>query len=180
VAEHKAFMESAVSAAPDAVWRVVVWHDSIYSAGVHAADDSSRALRKYIVPALDALDIDIVLMGHDHSFARSYQMLGDEPQLEQEIDEMGRVVNPTGILYLTANSSSGSKYYELSSQYDVTDDPGTPEKEGADPYFAYVAVAEQLKTPLFSYVVVDGNSLDITTYRTDTLEVTDRYAIVKQ
>jgi hypothetical protein len=180
VGEHKAFMKNAIAENPNAKWRIVMWHDSIYSAGFHAADDSIRALRYYMVPALDALDIDLVFMGHDHSYTRTHQMLGDDPQLAQRFDKKGRVYNPTGTVYLTATSSSGSKYYELSEKYDVTDDPGTPEIEGPDSYFEYVAVAGQLKTPLFSYVNVDENSLEISTYRADTMEMVDRYAIVKE
>jgi len=180
VAEHKKFMEEAISANPNAKWKIVMWHYSIYSAGIHAAENGTRALKYYMVPVLDDLDVDLVLSGHDHCFARTYQMLGDDPQPEQEIDKRGRIVNPTGILYLTANSSSGSKYYELHLQYDVEDNPDTEEKEEPDPYFEYVAVANQLEVPQFSYINVDSESLEISTYRTDTMEMIDSYAIVKE
>ena len=179
IADHQTFMKEAVAANPDAEWKVVMWHYSIYSAGSHAADDVIRAMRHYMVPVLEDLDIDVVLMGHDHCFARTYQMLGDDPQLEQKVDRNGRIINPTGILYFTANSSSGSKYYELNRKYDVADDPDTPETEGPHAYFEYLAVTEQLKRPLFSHIAVDHDSLKISTYTLD-MEMIDSYAIVKE
>jgi len=180
VAEHKKFMEEAISANPNAKWKIVMWHYSIYSAGIHAAENGIRALKYYMVPVLDDLGVDLVLSGHDHCFTRTYQMLGDDPQPEQEIDKRGRIVDPTGILYLTANSSSGSKYYELHLQYEVEDNPDTEEKEEPNPYFEYVAVANQLEVPQFSYINVDSESLEISTYRTDTMEMIDSYTIVKE
>ena len=77
------------------------------------------------------------------------------------IGEDGSVINPDGTLYLTANSSSGSKYYNLK-----------------DPEF-YSAERSQLRTPTFTNIEVTPTSLEFTTYRVDTLEVTDTYKIVK-
>lgn len=180
IPEHRMFMEEAIAANPDARWKIVMWHYSIYSAGKHAADDETRALKYYMVPMLDDLDVDLVLMAHDHCFTRTYQMVGDDPQFEQKVDERGRIINPEGTLYLTANSSSGSKYYGLNKKYDVKDNPDTEEKEGPDPYFEYVAAAGQLKSPLFSYILIDHDSMEITTYTTDTMEMIDSCAIVKE
>ena len=173
-------MKEAISTNPNAKWKIVMWHYSIYSSGGHAADEEIRALKYYMVPVLDDLDIDLVLMAHDHSFARTYQMVGDEPQLEQKVDENGRIIDPSGTVYLTANSSSGSKYYELNKKYNVKDNPDTAEIEGPDPYFEYVDAAGQLKNPLFSYILIDHDSLEIATYTTDTMEMIDSYAIIKE
>ena len=62
----------------------------------------------------------------------------------------------TGILYLTAGSSSGSKYYDL-----------TPRKQ------SYIANRWQEDVPTYSIVNVDSESLTINTYRTDTNEQID-------
>ena len=70
-------------------------------------------LREDLVPTLDELDIDAVLSGHDHSYVRTYQMKNLQPLEESNGREDGSVINPDGTLYLTANSSSGSKYYNL-------------------------------------------------------------------
>ena len=64
-------------------------------------------------------------------------------------------------MYLTANSSSGSKYYNLK-----------------DPEL-YSANRAQLRVPTFTNIEVTPTSLEFTTYRVDTMEVTDTYKIVK-
>jgi hypothetical protein len=165
--QHKAFMQKAIAANPTVKWKVVMWHYSIYSAGNHAADSQVRAIRYYMVDVLDDLEVDLVLMGHDHAFTRTYQMYDDDPQIDQTVKCNGMVVNPTGTLYLTESSSSGSKYYELHCKYP------------ADPYFEYVDVGAQLHEPQFSYISVDANSLSISTYRTDTMQEIDTYSIFK-
>ena len=100
-------------------------------------------------------------MGHDHSYVRTYQMENLQTLKNQMVQD-GSVINPNGTLYLTANSSSGSKYYNL--------------KLDAEPYSA---VREQLRVPTFMNVHVTPTSLEFTTYRVDTMEVTDSYKIVK-
>jgi hypothetical protein len=165
--QHKTFMQEAIAANPTVKWKVVMWHYSIYSAGNHAADSQVRAIRYYMVDVLDELNIDLVLMGHDHAFTRTYQMYDDDPQIDQTVKCNGLVDNPTGTLYMTESSSSGSKYYDVHCKYP------------ADPYFEYVAVGAQLYKPQFSYISVDANSLSISTYRTDTMQEIDTYSIFK-
>ncbi len=161
-ASHKAFMQEAISANPDAAWKVVMFHQAIYSSASHSTETAIVNLRAALFPVFDELGVDMVLMGHDHCYTRSYQMKGDVPQKDQVVDASGAVVNPTGTLYITLNSASGSKYYDLKAN---------PE--------AYAAVRTQIKVPTFSYIKVDGNKLSISTYRTDTMAQTDTYSIVK-
>ncbi|MEH7251889.1 metallophosphoesterase [Neobacillus niacini] len=161
-AEHRAFMEETIAANPNAKWKVLMFHQSIYSAANHSQSSSILNLRKELVPIIDDLDIDVVLSGHDHSYVRTYQMKGDQPLKNQPVDGQGRIVNPTGSLFLTANSSSGSKFYNL--------------KPDAEPY---AAVRHQLRVPTFMNVSVTPTSIEFTTYRVDTMEVTDSYTIVK-
>lgn len=161
--QHRAFVRNAVEAAPDAKWKVVMFHQSIYSAAKHSQSDSIIHLRNQLYPVMDEFNIDIALAGHDHSYVRTHQMLNNEPQVEQHIDELGQVINPTGTLYLTANSSSGSKFYDLKPEHEF-----------------YAAVREQVAVPTFTHVKVTPNSFAFTTYRTDTMAVTDTYTIVKE
>ncbi|SDZ17583.1 Cadherin-like beta sandwich domain-containing protein [Evansella caseinilytica] len=160
-AGHRAFMEEAIAENPDVDWKIVINHQSIYSSANHSTSSSMADLRANLFPVFDELDIDVVLGGHDHSYTRSHQMYGDQPQLNQVYDAYGRVVNPTGTLYITNNSASGSKYYNLRA-------PAPHE-----------AVVSQPRVPTFSYVEVTDNSFSITAYITDTLEVVDSYTIVK-
>ena len=69
------------------------------------------------------------------------------------------ITDPTGILYVTANSASGSKYYEISGQY------------------AYAAVQNQEKVPNVSYVEMDDSHFTITTYRASDMSVVDTFTI---
>ncbi|MEH7391623.1 metallophosphoesterase family protein [Bacillus sp. JJ1503] len=162
-AEHTQFMEETIEATKDRdfKWKFVVFHHSIYSAASHSLEAGIIKLREDLVPTFDKLNIDVVLMGHDHSYVRTYQMKNLQPLKNQMIAEDGSVINPEGTLYLTANSSSGSKYYNLK-----------------DPEF-YSADRSQLRVPTFTNIEVTPTSLAFTTYRVDTMEVTDSYKIVK-
>ncbi|MBN1626223.1 MAG: metallophosphoesterase [Deltaproteobacteria bacterium] len=154
--EHEAFIEEAITANPQAKWKIVVWHYSIYSAAMHSTDDQSEGIRYLFTPMLEDLDIDVVLMGHDHAYTKTYQMLGNEPQLDQMVTQSGKVINPTGILYLTASSSSGSKYYDLNCNIgDETSDSAV--------YYNYAAVYYE-DIPTFTYFDVDDNTLKFKTF----------------
>lgn len=72
-------------------------------------------------------------------------------------------VNPDGILYMTANSSSGSKYYDLVARQQT-----------------YIAARWQEDVPTYSVIDIDETSFTINTYRTDTNEPIDsQFTIVK-
>lgn len=154
--EHQTFMAEAIDANRNAKWKIVVWHYSIYSAGMHSSDDQSEGIRYLFTPMLEDLDIDVVLMGHDHVYTRTYQMLGNEPQYDQIVSGDGKVLNPTGVLYLTASSSSGSKYYSLDCNAEDT-------TSSSHEYYRYAATFAD-KIPTFTYFEVDDNSLKLSTY----------------
>lgn len=175
-ADHKAFMQDAMTKNPSATWKVVALHHSIYSSASHETDADIIARRNTMPQVYTELGIDVVLDGHDHCYTRTYQMVNNEAKAQDKDDKKTvtnssgaayqdeKVTDPTGVLYITANSASGSKYYELkepnSSNY-------------------YEAVKQQFHVPTFSNVAVNGNSITITTYRTDNMEVTDKYTIEK-
>ena len=73
------------------------------------------------------------------------------------------VVNPDGILYMTANSSSGSKYYDL-----------VPRMQ------SYIAKRWQEDVPTYSIVNMTDDSLTINTYRTDNGEAIDDSFTIKK
>lgn len=78
-------------------------------------------------------------------------------------DDEEAVVNPDGILYMTANSSSGSKYYDL-----------VPRQQ------SYIAGRWQEDVPTYSVVEIDSTTFTIATYRTDNGEQLDKtFTIVK-
>lgn len=166
VVEHKAFMEEAIAANPEADWKVVSFHHSIYTVASHYHNDNTTR-REDLAPVLDALDIDVVLQGHDHVYCRTYMMDGLSVS-ENENYTYGNgedsaptaVTDPNGILYITANSGSGSKHYAIQQME-----------------FPYSAVQNQEKVPNVSRVDVSENQFTITTYRTSDMTVVDTFTI---
>ena len=164
--EHEAFMRAAIEAAPDAKWRVVAFHHSLYSVASHAYDDQILQLRERLAPIITALDVDVVLQGHDHVYVRSWMMGGESGQTVLDTDKTtvpSEYVNPEGTLYLTLNSASGSKYYSIKNEV-----------------FDYSAVQNQEKTPNYSVIKVDDTSFTVTTYRSEDNSIVDTVTIVKE
>ncbi|WP_017750690.1 cell wall-binding repeat-containing protein [Clostridium tyrobutyricum] len=161
--DHKAFMQQAIAANPNVKWKIVGMHHSIYSSANHEKDDDIAQRRLTHPEVFEELGIDVVLDGHDHCYTRSNQMLGGKA-VSVEDSKDGKVTNPEGILYVTANSASGSKYYEIKE----------PDQKNY-----YEAVKWQDHVPTFSNVSIDDNNFKITTYRTDNMEVVDTYTITK-
>ena len=107
--EHKNFIKAAIAANPDATWKIVVMHHSLYSTGEHGDEATMVANREAFAPILTELGIDIVLSGHDHIYLRTSLMNGTEPS--DDVVENNVAVLPNGTLYVCANSSTGSKFY---------------------------------------------------------------------
>ena len=159
-AEHKAFIEEAIAANPNVKWKTVVFHHSIYSTASHVNDSDIITRREELPQVFTDLDIDVVLMGHDHVYTRTYMMNGYTPDTEQ--GEKSSVTNPTGILYLTANSASGSKYYDIKA-----------------PNAEYSAKMDQSYRRTVTDIDVTDTSYTMTTYYADTMEVLDQFTINK-
>ncbi|WMJ87126.1 S-layer homology domain-containing protein [Anaerocolumna sp. MB42-C2] len=162
-AEHKAFMEEAINLNPDVTWKVVVFHHSIYSVANHAAENDILQRREEYAPVFKDLGIDVVLMGHDHVYVRSYMMDGLTPEVERNADNspLASVTDPDGILYVTANSASGSKFYTIQNQV-----------------FPYSAVQSQENVPNISNIEISPTSFKITTYRITDMSVVDTFEIL--
>ena len=167
-AEHKAFMEQAMqaTAGQDITWKVVVFHHSIYSVASHSLESGILTRREELVPVFKDLDIDVVLMGHDHVYCRTYMMDGLDPMTDASIyndADYSSITNPTGILYVTLNSASGSKFYTIKNAS-----------------FPYSRVMNQENVPNISRVDVSDSQFKVTTYRTSDMSVVDSFAINKK
>ena len=198
--EHKQFIEQAVAESGDVTWKVVTLHQDIYGSGEHSNEPEIAELRYKLVPIFEENDIDVVLTGHDHTYAISKILKGgvkeestfltddeyeeffdiefesdytelvedekylsylesieDKNAIETDLSIRGEnISNPEGILYITANPASGSKYYN-----------NVPRQQ------AYIANRWQEDVPTFSTINVDNVSLSISTYRTDNMEKID-------
>src|SRR5436190_22278565 len=84
-------------AASTALWKFVALHHSIYSSGyVHG---SNLPIRAHLVPLLDARGVDMVFMGHEHNYERTFPLRGNQ------------VVSPgQGTVYVTSGGGGHDLY----------------------------------------------------------------------
>ena len=201
-ADHEALIKKAIAAHPDTKWRIVVMHQDIYGSGKDHSDSDGILLRTQLTPIYDANKIDVVLQGHDHTYARTYQLSGDgkqhadfaeykiagqQGQHHNLIDaamkdndkksvyesqnlcytiadmKQGTLRNPKGVFYMSSNSATGSKFYEL-----------IPQQQD------YIAARNQDWRPTYSVIHITKNSFTIDTYDVETGKPIDEsYSIVK-
>lgn len=176
VAGHKAFMEQAIEATKNEniQWKVVAFHHTLFTVASHAHDGyivNEGGFKDLIIPVLEELDVDVVLSGHDHVYCRTYMMDGATPITKSDKYEYGNgenaaptaVNDPDGILYITANSGSGSKTYGI-----------------LDEAFPFSAVHNQENAANVSKVTITDKQFTITTYRTSDMSVIDTFSIKRQ
>ncbi len=175
-AVHYNFIEDAIAEytaiyGESPTWQIVTFHHSIYSSASHYADSDILTRQSTWADMFSDLDIDVVLMGHDHVYTRSVMMQGTNPTeyADNSTEDIADyVIDPEDgeVLYVTLNSASGSKYYSIQN-YDLD----------------YVAVKDQTNTPTITKVDVTDSELKITTYYTSdgsTLEdVVDEFSIIR-
>ncbi|ANC32017.1 fibronectin type III domain-containing protein [Isoptericola dokdonensis] len=79
-------------------WNVVTFHQPVYST---SAGRNEPILREHWVPVFQEHDIDLVMMGHDHTYARGYN--------DEDVTDTPGVTD--GPVYIVSNS--GAKHYAL-------------------------------------------------------------------
>ncbi|MEL7043116.1 MAG: metallophosphoesterase [Pseudomonadota bacterium] len=124
-------------AASDATWKVVSMHHPIFSSG-RGRDSADR--RAVLLPVLERHAVDLVLQGHDHTYARG--AIGQTPERLGWRDAGGQVQT------MFVNSVSGPKQYEFQETgWDMY------EKDG-------VELARRAEnTPFYQIITVDGDTL---------------------
>lgn len=124
LSSHRRLMKKAIASHPGASWRIVLMHHDIYGSGKRHSKRSSANVRTIFAPLMDEFQIDIVLTGHDHSYARSYSML-DGTAIRYRGNTL---TDPAGTTYFSLGTPSGSKIYGLTSpkQYYVAERSNTP------------------------------------------------------
>jgi 3',5'-cyclic AMP phosphodiesterase CpdA len=100
--EQAVWMERLLAANPNR-WTVVAFHHPLYSSG---ADRDDKKTREAFLPLFDKYRVDLVLTGHDHTYARSRKLVNGAIVAE----------NAPGTVYVV--SASGPKFYEYTSLYD--------------------------------------------------------------
>lgn len=101
LAEQSKWLDSLLSETKN-VWKIVAFHEPVYSMGRGRDQKETYNAFKTI---LEKHNVDLVLTGHDHVYARSHKLKGD------------KVVKPNtkGTVYVL--SQCGGKTYTLNSKY---------------------------------------------------------------
>ena len=123
---HRAFIERAIAEYTEIYgkpnWKIAALHYSTYS-GAEGRWDSNYPER--FSPIFSGFGFDAVLSGHDHVYARAYLMNAEQQPLdvpdayvEDKGDPFGSIIDPDEdrVFYMTANSSSGSKFYRATNK----------------------------------------------------------------
>ncbi|MDR0457143.1 MAG: metallophosphoesterase family protein [Treponema sp.] len=168
-------------------WLFVQHHKSTASIAQHIADEDIQ----YYVEAgfeklMDKYNVDFVLAGHDHVYARSYAMRDGKP-VNTDRDT---IANPGAAIYLTVTTASGLKYYN------IFDTEGIYVKNNtAYPYLvngltgsaSYLqgnmplsnSVGIQNKKPEYTVIQVSGKSVSFKTYDIDSGNPIDSFTVTK-
>lgn len=164
-AEHERFIDEAIAMNPGCKWRFVAMHHAIYSTARHSQSKDVLKFREELSPVFRKAKIDVVFQGHDHTYTRSRLMSGDSGTTITSWDaEETRnfYLNPSGTLYLTFNSASGSILYAPKDEY------------------PYVAKTSQTNSANYTVASVKGDCVVFNTYNADNDSLIDRLTIMKQ
>lgn len=101
VEEQRAYLEQKLGEG-DYRWRVVTFHHPVFAPSRGPKQSKTRDLWK---PIFDKMDVDLVLQGHDHTYAR-----GQTPRRSTD----GQDEDALGTMYVT--SVSGPKMYGINQE----------------------------------------------------------------
>lgn len=136
IAEQAEWLDAALDAS-DARWKIVSMHHPIFSSG-RGRDSPER--RAFLLPVLQRHQVDLVLQGHDHTYARG--AIGQTPERLGFRDEGGDVE------VMFVNSVSGPKQYGfMADGWDKYADEGV------------VLARKAENTQFFQIIEIDGDEI---------------------
>ncbi|AKK11643.1 fibronectin type III domain-containing protein [Corynebacterium uterequi] len=187
IATQKAFLRNTIAEyGQDKDWRIVSYHHSTFSQAYHQTDNVVQRYREEMTEELSANGVDLVLSGHDHIHTRSHLMEGSTPIEPDTETRPGDVLypKPGQVLYYTANSASGSKFYPMAvaegSDYVEHEDITTMEQSDASGLTAEsTAYWVQDETPDYTTIDVTEDELTIVTRNTQDNSLVDHVTLRK-
>ncbi|WP_294485864.1 metallophosphoesterase family protein, partial [uncultured Ruminococcus sp.] len=97
-------------------WKVLIMHQPPYYTN---SDGGNEIIQELFAPAVDAGGIDFVFSGHDHSYARTYPLIGgkvaEDYQMADKGEEEVTTYSGDGAIYYIAGST-GQKAYPIDTQ----------------------------------------------------------------
>lgn len=157
---HREIMAQAVAENANAKWRIVSFHHDVYGSGAAHSNRTSANMRILFAPLMDEFNIDLVISGHDHSYARSFSML-DGTAIDYG-DKNTYLSNPIGTTYLSLGTATGCKMFSL-----------------ANPCQFYVCERSNQPIPTFSVLEVAGDTLAVKNYDYSGEKYADDFTIFK-
>lgn len=139
----------------DQKWTILTFHHPVFSA---SQGRDNEEIRQIIKPVIDKHQVDMVLNGHDHSYARG----NTSPAAAKNIASGVNLQDKTGTVYVV--SVSGGKMYTL-------------KPEGWDNYEGERKRAAE-NTQLFQEISIHGDTLSYRSY-TATQQLYDAFNLVK-
>ena len=134
-------------------WAIAFLHHPIYSASTSRDNPKRRQAWK---PLFDEYGVDLVLQGHDHSYAR-----GSSSLIEKNLSTGTNTKDVTGTVYVV--SVSGPKQYDVKKdwkEYDISLDKSGQDKQ------------------LFQVITIDDNKLSYKSY-TAIGDLFDSFELIK-
>ncbi|WP_455715035.1 metallophosphoesterase [Anaerosporobacter sp.] len=115
VEEHDKFMKDALSRNKNVRWRIVTMHQDIFGSGEHSNDQNILSLRTKLLPILRQYDIDLVLTGHDHTYARAF-IEDEDTRYNKNIVVAGNFTDSTAVVnqHMEMNQGSGLSSKKIS------------------------------------------------------------------
>ncbi|MGK9369239.1 fibronectin type III domain-containing protein [Melioribacter sp. Ez-97] len=95
------WLENVLSDNPNK-WTIVTYHHPVYSTG---EGRDNKDIRETFMPVFDKYNVDLVLQGHDHTYARTYKIFNGKISDDES----------KGTVYIT--SVSGPKQYPANPMY---------------------------------------------------------------
>lgn len=156
LAEQAQWLDNKLTAS-DARWRVVTFHHPIYSSG---KGRNSPERRETLLPILNKHEVDLVLQGHDHTYARG-EIKSQTPE------RFGSGARGDSVATMFVNSVSGPKQYKFKdNRWDDYADTGVELKRFAE------------NTQFFQIIEIDGDRLTYKAY-TALGDIYDQFAMTK-
>lgn len=142
-------------------WKIVQLHHPLFATTRYSNNVIGHARTEALAPALSALGVDLVITGHEHVYTRTKMMDGLDPVSRGSASSYHKT-RSSEVLYITCNSSTGSKYYPI-----VNGD--------AD----FVAEVIQNNRPSIVNVQVSNTSITVSNYATSGMVLLDTFELTK-